>query len=290
MSMLLLLKGCPRLDVDVTTLLQGLSITEAALEAGQPTVPWNDAATVFDRLSTRLSPAQVDELCSWWVTCHPLTRIVGQLVSSTTAWLDVFWKASVPLNAVQRVCEYEMREDAHVLRVELHEGLRPCPFWLELSHHVARVAPLVSGDEPLKVLSVEWTGTSLLSRFEPPVEREVADRQRRASQVPLGRVFDSLALFGEAAGALVRDGHFAFDPSVRGHVDEVATLAKAWMLTLTEARVTLSLAEGRTPQEVSEHLGLALSTVRVHLKHAYAKTETSGQRELVERVKHWRLH
>jgi DNA-binding CsgD family transcriptional regulator len=107
--------------------------------------------------------------------------------------------------------------------------------------------------------------------------------------LPLATVFDSLEVLGAHLGPAIRDGHLAFDASVRGHVNDVATLAEAWRLTPTEARVALCLGEGRSPTQVAQALEMAVGTVRVHLKSVYSKTDTSGQRELVSRLNTWRL-
>ena len=275
--------------MDVERCLKGLSFTEAALRAGQATVPWEEAVRFWTGMRAQLSDAEVPQFAAQWSTTHPLMRIVGQLMASTNAWLDVFWKLSANMNAAIRLCTYELHADEHVLRAELHEGLTPCPVWFELTHHVACLAPLACGDAPLTTLSTEWDGTYVYSRFAAPPQKDLAERLERASGVPLQSVFDSLVVFGDAVGDLLHDGHFAFDPAVRAQVDEVATLAMAWGLTLTEARVALRLAEGAAPAEIATALGVAVGTVRVHLKSIYAKTDTAGQRELVSRLRAWRL-
>jgi len=102
-------------------------------------------------------------------------------------------------------------------------------------------------------------------------------------------VLGALELLGDALGPAVRDGHLAFAPDLRAHIDEVEQLRGAWGVTLTEARVAPGLADGRTPAEVAAHQGIALGTVRSHLKRRYAKTGCAGQRALVERVRRRRL-
>ncbi|WP_164978533.1 helix-turn-helix transcriptional regulator [Pseudoxanthomonas composti] len=52
-------------------------------------------------------------------------------------------------------------------------------------------------------------------------------------------------------------------------------------LTRMEARVCMALRTHRDMEEVAQVLGVAISTVRSHLKHAFAKTGTSRQSELV---------
>jgi DNA-binding CsgD family transcriptional regulator len=66
-------------------------------------------------------------------------------------------------------------------------------------------------------------------------------------------------------------------------------LAQQWQLTPAEARTAIALADGLAPAQIAEAHRVAISTVRVHLKRAYAKTDTVGQRELAERVRRWRL-
>jgi DNA-binding CsgD family transcriptional regulator len=102
-------------------------------------------------------------------------------------------------------------------------------------------------------------------------------------------LFAALELLGDALGPAVRDGHLAFAPDLRAHIDEVAQLASDWGVTLAEARVAVCLADDRTPAEVAAHLDIALSTVRTHLKRLYDKTGAAGQRDLVDRVRARRL-
>ena len=161
--------------------------------------------------------------------------------------------------------------------------------WFRLSHEAFRFALLPAGGAPLETRSLDFSGTHMLSHFAPPPELPSAADRSRASELPLATVFDSLEVLGAYLGPAIRDGHLAFDASVRGHVNEVATLAEAWRLTPTEARVALSLGEGRSPAEVAQALEMAVGTVRVHLKSVYSKTDTTGQRELVSRLRTWRL-
>jgi DNA-binding CsgD family transcriptional regulator len=51
-------------------------------------------------------------------------------------------------------------------------------------------------------------------------------------------------------------------------------------LTVMETRVALLLAQGQGPQAIADGLKLSVNTVRSHLKHAYAKTETADQTSL----------
>jgi DNA-binding CsgD family transcriptional regulator len=61
-------------------------------------------------------------------------------------------------------------------------------------------------------------------------------------------------------------------------------LQLAFELTPAEATVTLALREHHDPTHVALELGLAVSTVRSHLKHVFAKTNTGSQRALLRLV------
>jgi DNA-binding CsgD family transcriptional regulator len=45
--------------------------------------------------------------------------------------------------------------------------------------------------------------------------------------------------------------------------------------------VIMMLAQGQGPQAIAEGLKISVNTVRSHLKHAYAKTDTPDQTALV---------
>lgn len=59
-------------------------------------------------------------------------------------------------------------------------------------------------------------------------------------------------------------------------------LAALFDLTESEARVFALIAGGKSPAEAAASLGVALSTVRTHLLHIFAKTGTGRQAELAQ--------
>ncbi len=91
-----------------------------------------------------------------------------------------------------------------------------------------------------------------------------------------------------AAPVLVRKGRiFAFLCELNHHAEtQIATrlLRVALDLTPTEAAVALSLRDNHDPMLVALELGLAISTVRSHLKHLFHKTETTRQSQLLRLV------
>ena len=68
--------------------------------------------------------------------------------------------------------------------------------------------------------------------------------------------------------------------------DRPLVLAADWLhelfgLTPMESRIAASIASGCSPELTAKHCGLAIGTVRWHLKRVFAKTSCAGQTELV---------
>lgn len=63
-------------------------------------------------------------------------------------------------------------------------------------------------------------------------------------------------------------------------------LRSLWGLTIVESRVTELAAEGLSPKEIAEQLGIARSTVHVHMRSVFKKLGVNRQPELVALV--WR--
>jgi DNA-binding CsgD family transcriptional regulator len=59
-------------------------------------------------------------------------------------------------------------------------------------------------------------------------------------------------------------------------------MATLFDLTVAEARVFAQIAAGRTIVEAAEALGVQVTTVKTHLAHIFAKTDTRRQADLVK--------
>ncbi len=68
--------------------------------------------------------------------------------------------------------------------------------------------------------------------------------------------------------------------------DTVAVLdpSNPFSLSRSELRVCQLLGTGLKPLEIATELGVSIATVRTHLRNSFAKTNTSGQVELVTRL------
>lgn len=80
-----------------------------------------------------------------------------------------------------------------------------------------------------------------------------------------------------AVAVLARDA----EPQGRRVEDLLRTV---FSLTPTEARLALAIADGNSPVEASELLGMSVLTARTHLKRIFHKTATTRQAELVRLV------
>ena len=93
-------------------------------------------------------------------------------------------------------------------------------------------------------------------------------------------------LLAVPAGGVVSDAVvalFVSDPDA-GRVSEAEVLAKLYALTHSEAEMVRLLALGLSLEEAAGKRGVSMNTARSHLKHAFAKTGTSRQGELVRLV------
>lgn len=269
--------------IDTDGMLDGLSFDEAALASGLMWVPWTDTATLFNRLEPHLDDDRVDAMVSRHMQTHPAFRVLARFAVSPSEWLSLFWKWNVPMNPMARL-DYDANGDPHVFRYALIGDVEASRLWLRLTHAAALHALAPCGLPPLEVVDVDIGDREMRARYRAPLDPMREERLAEAHAQPWSEIVGALEVLGPALGLTVRDGHFTFAPLLAAHVDEVADLVAAFALTPAEARVALSLAAGRTPAEVADHLQIAVGTVRTHLKRAYDKTKTSGQRELAERV------
>lgn len=97
--------------------------------------------------------------------------------------------------------------------------------------------------------------------------REVIDPRLRSSDPPAWlhlqslRPAEVLGAFGERPVVLAT----LFEPSRLGRIDAHA-LAESFRLTPTQARVAMLLAEGLTAEDIGARMGVALTTIRTHLR------------------------
>lgn len=106
------------------------------------------------------------------------------------------------------------------------------------------------------------------------VGRPSLARAYSATVLPIRSVLSSDAACGACCLLLVDDPE-------REDLPSVTRLIELWELTPAEARVACLLAVGRSPNEISDHLGVSINTVRTQLQKIFLKTDTTRQGELV---------
>ncbi len=101
---------------------------------------------------------------------------------------------------------------------------------------------------------------------------------------------------GRSASLEVRRVHGAFSDRLAIHeavavctlrlrsANFAAAFRKHHRLTATEWRVVLYLAEGLTPAQTAEAMGVRLTTVRTHIRSALTKTDSQRQTQLVAKI------
>lgn len=85
---------------------------------------------------------------------------------------------------------------------------------------------------------------------------------------------------GESVVADAAVAVFIADPEA-GRLSDPEVLHALYSLTHSEAQLVRLLARGYSLEEAAEKRGVSMNTARSHLKHAFAKTGTSRQGELV---------
>lgn len=83
---------------------------------------------------------------------------------------------------------------------------------------------------------------------------------------------------GQAVAAV-----FIADPDA-GHISATEVLEHLYELTRAEAELVRLLSRGHTLEEAAKMRGVSIHTARSHLKHAFAKTRTNRQGELIRLV------
>ena len=286
-SLLSAILALRRIGVESAHRLEG--VTEDELRTGaQQWVGSPTAARYYDAILELTSDDQRLALVREFVLLNPMIRTLAMFVPTLNEWLRLFWlvsgKYTVPFGL-----SYEVSKGGHVLSCSVPTTEMPGYGFLLLTHLSATQVPLVVGAPPLETRHLECTERELRAEYDvPALELGSPERIAQASELPLSAIFQSLELLGQGFNTALRDGLLAFPTELAPLLDEAAVLGSDWHLTPTEARVALALAEGRSPTEVGIELDITVATVRVHLKHLYAKTDTANQRELIDRVTAWR--
>ena len=123
------------------------------------------------------------------------------------------------------------------------------------------------------------------------VRRIAGDRESRVSHLSVTRPSDALpyqlllmpvpslgaapiGISQPSVAVVIIDPENVFSP-------DTSALRELFSLTPAESRVTTLLVQGQNMEEISEHLGVSLETVRTHVRRVFSKTGTNRQGELI---------
>ncbi len=248
-------------------------------------VPWSDLASVINHAAPAIRGDRLHAFAEQWLKRHPLFRATSRFAASTPAWLELFWTVFATTQPCIDV-HWKAGPRGAVLEAHLARGMEPSVTWFELMAALAAQAPTLIGAPSLRMTSKQVSSRTVLARYESPAPTSPGERRARASDIPLTTIFSSLKLLNR--------GH-VLTPFKDGAVTDAATrdgppaVASRYGLTPTETKVLTALSEGLTASELARELEMAVATARVHLKRIYAKTGTSGQRELLQLVSSWTI-
>ncbi len=128
----------------------------------------------------------------------------------------------------------------------------------------------LTADDTRRLRAILATGTTATA---------IAHLSRRAGKRPLSLLACPAASTPRAPASAVIV--FVSDPDHAWSVD-ASRVAQLHGLTPAEARLAAHLVQGATLVEAARRMGVALTTVRTHLKRTFEKTGTRRQAELVK--------
>ena len=228
----------------------------------------NAAAGAFDRDDLELVAALRPHLANAFSIYRRIASLQGRIESMRSSF-DRLPLALLVLDLDGRVVEHNIEADRLLglcsgirLSCAGELRLRDTPTQLQLRAFLARAGHPSTPSQNESIVVGETCGElTVLHLCALPAS--AGDLLKRR-----GRVLASICLPGQDAA----EGFAA------------TLLRAAFDLTNTEATVVLSLRHHHDPAEVAVELGLAVSTVRSHLKHAFRKSGTTRQGELLRLV------
>lgn len=140
--------------------------------------------------------------------------------------------------------------------IEIDARLEPCVSCMIKCHHQSGRSVAT----PCSISMIRAGGSPMMLQLSP------LPRQQHAI------CFDAALLIAiDAAGYRAGDRHLRSD--------------LAALLTPTEREVALELLDGRRPAAIAASRGVAVETIRSHVKHIFAKAEVSGVVEFIARAR-----
>lgn len=262
-----------RAGADIEAAQAGLALRHVNVDIPGERVDWDDVARFLERAHGHMSQEELERLGATYVDTHLWQQVLARVLGTPRLLCQM---ACGPLaQAAFPHIQFEVESHPTRLRFELRlpERYEPSRVFFAATAGELRALPAQVGRPPARVDSDVGPrhGFYDVHFDEPPM---MLDRAVAAA----GHAYDLVAAETiRLMDRAVRGDNRAADPTVLELQREIG-------LTHMEARVTARLAAGLSPQEIARALGIRVSTVRSHLKAAYAKSGTSGQADLIRFV------
>lgn len=263
-----------RMGGDVEAAQAGLQLRDIDVDASGQRVDWDDVARFLERAHGHQSEEEIEQLGEMYVQTHLWQQLIARVVGTPRLMYELcmgpLCRAAFPHLDVS----VESNATGVHLELILPERYEPSPVFFRATIGEVRVMTTLIGRPRARVAANVGPrhGVYDIALDEPPMR---LDRAVGAAV----RSYDVVAT--EAVRLMMRA------VSVERVDDDPASvleLQRDLGLTHTEARVTARLAAGLSVKEIADALGIRVSTVRSHLKSAYAKTGSHGQTDLIRLV------
>lgn len=258
----------------------GVEVEGPPLAVGDVGCPRAAAAALFavSRLVIALPLRQLDVCAADLARTHPVLRAMVPFAPTLSSWIEIAcraWRATHPALSWSSL----LRGDS------LCVSFAGCTPGLEgfalLTSHVLRHTPALVGSPSLKPLDV--TPTSSTYGIDPTSAVDNSPWSHLASiatGIPLPSVLATFAAVSPVAIPMA---------AVAPHLDvprrdKVHPFARRHGLTPMETAVLRAIGDGARPADAAAELGIAVATVRVHLKHIFSKTGAHTQRQLLAQL------
>jgi DNA-binding CsgD family transcriptional regulator len=263
-----------RVGADIAAAQAGLALRDIDTDATGVRVDWDDIARFLERAHGHQPPDEIERIGEMYVQTHVWQQLIARVIGTPRLMYEIcmgqLGRASFPH------LDISVESNATGARIELSlpERYEPCSVFFRATTGELRVMTTLVGRPPARVDADVGPrhGVYDIALDEPPM---TLDRVVRAAA-------KSYDLVATEAVHLMR---LAISPE-RAHDEPASVLELQRRLGLThmEARVTARLATGLSVKEIADALGIRVSTVRTHLKSAYAKTGCHGQTDLIRLV------
>lgn len=254
--------------IDTSTHLRGLELARVSKLDFGVRVDWDELAIFMNRCSEGMSEEEQKALGARYASVNHFFSLVLRLaVSPIRAYRVLFALVRQAYPHMDAGCR--SLPDGRVLGwLVLPDGYEPCPVFFRGTVGEVRTLPQLVGLDPAEVEADVGPrhGHYYASIQESPEARSATDGLVEALVGDLER---SLAF------ALGRGGASA---------STVQSLQRELGLTRAEARVAMRIGRGASVADIAADLGVAVETVRTHLKRIYAKTGARRQSELARLV------